>query len=307
MKKIRVACILLGHDYEGDVREGRLKQALSLLGEAGTKNVDIAVLPEAFADAPGKMTYEAIDGPTISAVSKMAQAWSFVVVAPIGELETDGAKRNTAVIISREGKTIGRYCKNIPFWCEEGVTPGEEYCVFDTDAGRFGVLICFESNWPDPWMELGHKGADLVIWPSAYSAGRKLLAPAIYNNYYVISCTLVPDTTLVDICGDQVAFAKGGPQVAIHEIDLDRTMVHDNFNRQALLDLQKDMGSRVEMRYFDREGWWLVESNDPQVSVRELLKERGIETLREYTQRSKREIYELRRAQRPLPELSEQG
>jgi len=45
----------------------------------------------------------------------------------------------------------------------------------------------------------------------------------------------------------------------------------------------------------------VLESTDPAVSVRELLEERGIETLRDYRLRSRRQINEIRSSGGVIP------
>jgi len=307
VKHTRVACVLID-DFEHlggieDVRKARIDQGLELLDEAGRRHADIALLSEAWTESAKGTVYEPRDHPRMAAIAEVARRHNMIVVAHLEELGQDGNKYNSALVYGRYGNLLGSYCKNIPFWAEVGVVPGTEVCAFDTDAGRFGVLICFESQWPDLWMEMGALDVDMVFWISAYSGGCKLIAPAIYNNYYVVSCTWVADTHVVDINGEVVRYAKGGDQVVIHELDLDRTMVHDNFNGQALADIRRVMGDRIKMSYMPKEGWWVVESNDPALSVKKLLKERGVETLREYTRRSRSEIYELRSKGQPLPPL----
>jgi len=311
MRKIRIACILQSKVVDGAFneavakREDCLKEGLELLDQAGAGKPDMAVLSEAFADGLTDLKAEPIDGPAVAGCRELARRHSMNVIAPIVMLAEDGNTYNTAVVIDRKGEIVGNYCKNIPFWGEVGTVPGNKICVFDMDFGVIGVAICFESQWPDVWMELGAMGAEVVFWPSAYSGGVKLQAPAIYNNFYVVSCTtLPPDTTVIDINGEQLYHARGPHQVVFHEIDLDRTMVHDNFNGAQLAQIRKDFEGRVRMRYMHREGWWVVESADPKVSVRELLEEYKAETLRDYTQRSRREIYKLREEGRPLPPLA---
>lgn len=67
------------------------------------------------------------------------------------------------------------------------VMPGKELPVFDTDFGRIGIQICFDIGWRDGWKELADKGAQLVIWTSAYDGGNLLHTYAAHNMYYVVS------------------------------------------------------------------------------------------------------------------------
>src|ERR1017187_9949916 len=69
---------------------------------------------------------------------------------------------------------IGKYRKtHIPqvgpcFWEKFYFKPGNlGYPVFDTSAGRLGLIICYDRHFPEVARELGLKGAELVFNPSA--------------------------------------------------------------------------------------------------------------------------------------------
>jgi predicted amidohydrolase len=69
-----------------------------------------------------------------------------------------------------------------PYWSEFDVTPpvavGTSVPVFDTDRGRVAISTCFDVNFPEVWQRLADQDVELVIWPSAYSAGTSLPAHA---------------------------------------------------------------------------------------------------------------------------------
>ena len=50
---------------------------------------------------------------------------------------------------------------------EAGLTPGVDYPVFDTDFGRVGISICYDSWFPEIYRALGLSGAELVLLPNA--------------------------------------------------------------------------------------------------------------------------------------------
>ena len=54
------------------------------------------------------------------------------------------------------------------------VQVGREVPVYQADFGRVGMAICFDVNFPAVWQRLADAGAELVLWPSAYSAGSSL-------------------------------------------------------------------------------------------------------------------------------------
>ena len=67
-------------------------------------------------------------------------------------MEREGtAIYNTAVLIDRDGLLVGKYRKvNLPYdEFEDGITPGSDYPVFQTDFGKVGMMICWDSQFPD--------------------------------------------------------------------------------------------------------------------------------------------------------------
>ena len=64
-------------------------------------------------------------------------------------------------------KSIARYSKMFPFTpFEEGVAPGEEFCVFDVpEVGRFGLLNCYDIWFPETMRTLTAMGAEVILHP----------------------------------------------------------------------------------------------------------------------------------------------
>jgi hypothetical protein len=109
----------------------------------------------------------------------LARKHSTYIVCPIARADGD-LKYNSAVMLDRHGKVLAIYNKLYPVWQSEcarlKIQPGEGSVVCQTDFGRVGLSICFDVNWVDQWEQMANRGAELVIWPSAYSAGRTLQA-----------------------------------------------------------------------------------------------------------------------------------
>jgi predicted amidohydrolase len=152
--------------------------------------------------------------------ARRKHAW---VVA--GVLEREGSTAyNTAVLLDREGALRGRYRKvYLPREeVEGGLTPGEEYPVFQTDFGKLGLMICWDIQYPDPARALALAGAEIVALPIA--GGNLTLghARAIENHLFLVSSGYDYPTEIVDPDGKVVASATGNPGVAVAEIDLSR-------------------------------------------------------------------------------------
>jgi predicted amidohydrolase len=277
-----VAAIPIG--FGGD-RDQKLKLAIEHLDLAGANGVDIACLPEEFAGT----TAEPIPGPTTKAVGELACKHQMYVVCPIREQAADGKQYNTAVLLDRKGQVAGYYRKVFVFW-GEGLNVGEDGVkVFDTDFGRIALLTCFDANFDEVWQEAERKGAEIVFWPSAYGGGLVLNGYAMVHNYYVVA---VGDGNMIDITGqtiDKVDRPRPGQFIAT--LDLDRTLIHTNFNEAKVAKLLAEHQGEVEQeRFFAPEAWYLLRSVKPGVRVRDLCRQYQIETLREYRHRSREQI-----------------
>ena len=86
------------------------------------------------------------------------------------------------------------------------------------------------------------------------------------------------------------------PGQFIATLDLDRTLIHTNFNEEKVQRLLREHKGEVEMeKFFDAEAWYLLRALKPGVRVRDLCRQYQIETLRDYRHRSRRQIDEARK------------
>jgi predicted amidohydrolase len=191
------------------------------------------------------------------------------------------------------------YDKIYPFWGEMksmGVTPAARVVVHAADFGRLGLATCFDVNFPLVWQRLADRGAELVLWPSAYSAGRALQAHALSHHYYVVSSTWTRDCHVYDITGELIRYDQAADlNVTAVTLDLDRCIFHDDFNGEKRAKLLAEQAEQVELeQYFARECWFVLRARRPGVSARALARRYGLEELRAYLRRSRRRIDTLR-------------
>ena len=88
-----------------------------------------------------------------------------------------GRVYNAAVLIDRKGKVAGVYRKMFPTpgEIEDGITPGTEAPVFETDFGRVGMAICWDLHFPrEVCWPMAERGVQLICWPSMYAGGFQL-------------------------------------------------------------------------------------------------------------------------------------
>ncbi len=278
-----------------------LDQIAGLVDEQGAQGADLIALPET-CRGQNDQTPEPLDGPTISTLTRLAAKHNTYIVCGLDRL--DGPRRlNTAVLIDRRGHIAATYDKIYPFTPELSqhppIQPGQAVQVFSTDFGRVGLAICFDVNWAPLWERLSDHGAELVVWPSAYSAGRSLQARAIDFNYYIVSSTWVPDCLAFDIDGEQLLHNhanRTNSNVTRLTLDLDRCLFHQDFNLpHKLAKLLDEHPNDVEReKWLPMEGWFILKAKRPGVSARALARQYGLEERRPYLNRSRCDLDKAR-------------
>lgn len=258
--------------------------------DAADSDLDLIVLPE-YWQGQDSSTLERIDGESVCTLSAIAKRLNCYLVTPIDCLRESG-RFNTSVVIGRSGEIVGFYDKHFPYWdefdIEPPVVPGRYIPVFELDFGNVGIATCFDINFPEVWNALATGGAEIVVWPSAYSGGRALQAHATNHHYYIITATHTGDTQLYDITGEKLLDTYNEKLNISHvEIDLDRGIYHENFNMGKLSSLIDERGEdlAIENR-LEREQWFVLRATRPNISVRELARSYGLEELRNYVARS---------------------
>ncbi len=271
-----------------------------LVDTEAAKGVDLVVLPETWRGQKDD-TRETLDGPTITAMSALARKHRAYIVSPIDRKEGEH-RVNSAVLIDRNGKVVVVYDKVFPYWSEfdhkKKVEPGFAAPVYQADFGRIGFAICFDVNFPEVWKSLAAQGAELVVWPSAYSAGTTLQAHALNHHFYIVTSTWTRDCIVYDITGEEMLYQKSKDvNITRVTLDLDRGIYHQNFNIPKRDKLLAEHGEEVtQEQWLDREQWFVLRARRPGVSARELAKRYGMEELRDYVDRSRREIDRMRGA-----------
>lgn len=149
---------------------------------------------------------DAENGPTTNLLKNLALNYNMIIISPILERDTinNDTIWNTAVIISNNGKYLGKHRKNhIPrvgdfnesTYYMEGNTG---HPVFDTEFGKIAINICYGRHHPQNWMMFGLNGAEIVFNPSATIGelseplwGIEARNAAIANSYFTVAINRV--------------------------------------------------------------------------------------------------------------------
>jgi len=196
-----------------------------LVEEAAAKGADIVCLPEGLTVVGNGLKYaqaaEAVPGPSTEFLGALARRLKIWIVA--GIYERSGSRLyNTAVLIARDGSLAGRYHKmSLPDEeIEGGITPGSDTPVFDTDFGRVGLMICWDSSYPEVARALAARGAEVLFLPIWGGVEQLVQARAIENQVHVVASGYDFRSGIFDRRGERIADAKGDPAVVVATVDL---------------------------------------------------------------------------------------
>ncbi|EGQ9179233.1 GNAT family N-acetyltransferase [Vibrio alginolyticus] len=99
--------------------------------------------------------------------SQMAVTYNINIIAGSMPVIEDGKLYNVAYLLQRDGEINAQYKIHITpheqkDWVIDG---GDNVQVFETDAGKVGILICYDSEFPELGRMLAEQGAQIVFVP----------------------------------------------------------------------------------------------------------------------------------------------
>ena len=184
---------------------------------------------------------------------------------------------------------------------EHGSTPGKEEPVFQCDFGKLGIQICYDMDFDYGWRELARKGAELVAWPTQSPQTSQPAARARRNHYYIVSSTWRNNASIFEPTGKIVSQVKwpasekkveAGNLIApennilVQELDLSYAILPWSPALKNGEGLQKVYGDKVGYRYYEDEDCGMFWSNDPHVTIRQMLRSLGLVEVQEEFQRA---------------------
>jgi predicted amidohydrolase len=224
---VRVACAQIAPSVEDPrgnrsltrdaVREAVLAGArLVLLPELSTSGYVFESPDEARAAA------EPAGGPTLRAWAEEAVRGDAVVVGGFCELGDDGLLHNSAAVV--DGGGVVAVYRKLHLWDREQLVfePGREPApVVETSAGRIGVGVCYDINFPEVARGLALAGADLIALPTNFPGSPRpegerpieitvAMATAHLNHVFVAVCDRCGPERGVEWVGGSVVCDEGG-------------------------------------------------------------------------------------------------
>ena len=292
-REVCIAAVDLTRLWPDSTRESRINRILLRMEDAVTVKPDLLCLPELFdtmwvnEEKPLAEVAEdeKVSGPVTSVIAEFANKHNCYVVCPVFT-KSEGHFYNSSILIDRKGNISGVYHKIHPTKTEclpdnaykgGGMTPGAfDQPAFETDFGKVGMLICYDTNWRDGWDNLRKKGAEVVMFSSAFPGGRILNYYAMRNSCYVMSST-GSDARIIDISGNDLAASTLDVRFAWETINLDKISTPAWTGKQ-IPDLVGKYGDRIKIKAWDYYDIMTIESRGPILKLTDLIKEFKIET-----------------------------
>ncbi len=201
--------------------EQHISDAFAAIDSAGKCGVDLIVLPEGVnigsgGKIPCREAAIPVDSPLLLRVADKAAKYNCYIVFPF--IEQDGNRiYNSAALFGRDGTRLSVYRKVHEPRCvvlNEKVSLGKKFPVFDTDIGRIGILICYDTITPEPALIYGLQGVDLIIYPH-------MIQPLENEYFHITTRAKAIDASLyIAAAGWARPFEKaGGPLSATCLID----------------------------------------------------------------------------------------
>ncbi|WP_270584102.1 carbon-nitrogen hydrolase family protein [Bacillus smithii] len=233
---VQMNCIL--HD-----KQKNLEKALHLIEEACQQGAQLIVLPELFntgyrVEELDLELAESIPGELTKKLEKVAKEKNVHIIGCILEKgEVLGTVYDTAFIVGPNGLYKEKYRK-IYLWDQENVRfkKGNRYPVIDIGWAKIGLQICYEVGFPEGARILTLKGADILVYPSAFGLARSYAwevatrSRALENGVFVIASNrtgiekevteFAGNSRIVDPKGTILKEAKLMDEVIIAEISL---------------------------------------------------------------------------------------
>jgi predicted amidohydrolase len=199
-------------------KEENLKTADNIITKAiKTYDPDVVVLPEYFNCPPGqnltkKYAEDEEDSITLKFLSKKAKDNKIYLIGGSIPMKHENKYYNTCYCFDKEGEIKARHRKvhlfdvNIAFKMvyqeSNTISAGNEFTVFETEFGKFGIGICYDIRFNEYSQILKkYYGVDFLVYPAAFNTvtgpmhwDLLIRSRALDNNVFLAICSPARNT-----------------------------------------------------------------------------------------------------------------
>ncbi|MEX0966953.1 MAG: GNAT family N-acetyltransferase [Bacteroidia bacterium] len=253
--------------------EDLMQQIEFFIDTMGSYNADFVVFPEFFAGPLMAQYNEASPADAIRSLADYSErlrerlldlAISYntnIIAGSMPEYE-DHKLRNVSYLLRRDGTWDAQYKLHVTpdeknYW---GLQGGDKLVAFDTDAGKIGILICYDVEFPELSRILSDQGMKILFVPywtdtkNAYLRVRRCAqARAIENECYVVitgSVGNLPRVENMDIQYSQAAVFSPSDFAFPHDATIAEATPNTEMTLIADIDLDllKELNTKGSVR-----------------------------------------------------------
>jgi hypothetical protein len=224
-------------------------------------------------------------GPIVAKVAAFAKENKCYVACPV-ITRNENKFHSSTLIIDRKGKLAGIYDKMFPSKKEmtgdadgHKIIPGRmDQPLIKTDFGAIGLQMGNDIYHSGSWNAVAAQGARIILYTSTFNGGRMLNYHAVSNHCYVISST-ISEARIIDISGNDIDKTSEFIRYSWSRVNTERTNILTFPNK--LPALFKKYGNRLQLKAWGNTDMLTIESRDPALRVKDVLKEFELQTYAE--------------------------
>jgi predicted amidohydrolase len=217
MKTVRIAAAQTV-EFREDVTAA-LNCVADVTARAEIEGASLLCFPEGYLTEERQARRNALDlaSAAFEAVLNRFPKTGPAIVMGLIEVE-QGRLFNTAIVVNR-GAVIGRYRKVNLIRGERIFSAGSDYRVFEFVGLRFGINICYDTNFPAAARKVADLGASLIVCPANNMCRRKR-AEALKDVHNSVRGERCRETGLwlvsADVTGERDGRISWGPTAVLN-------------------------------------------------------------------------------------------
>ncbi len=125
-------------------------------------------------------------GESILKLAEISRKWNIIILAGLFEKDKDNNLFKAYVCVDKNG-IVAKYRKLHPF-INPYLTAGDQYCIFEIDGWKCGILICYDNNIIENVRATVLLGADIIFMPHVTMCtpstrpGAGFVSPKLWEN-----------------------------------------------------------------------------------------------------------------------------
>jgi len=204
MRDIRIAAVTF-NSAVNQVNHN-LDRMLPWIEKARTNGADLICFPElnvtGYSTKPEmNVSAEPIPGPISERLVQMADENQIVILAGMAEMDEKGPIFASHLVVTPQ--TISGIYRKIHIAPPEHniFSPGNSVPLFEVQAVKLGIQLCYDAHFPELSTRMAIEGADIIFIPHASPRGtptekfnswmRHLTARAFDNSVFIVACNQV--------------------------------------------------------------------------------------------------------------------